>query len=83
MVDLFELADYVAFAIALAVGIGIGKAMERRKKPKPLTATCESCLHGYGYHEGGKACSEKTLGGDRCRCKAYIGPDPLMFGIGG
>lgn len=84
---MFEAADYVAFVAAFLAGWAGSRvqtiAALKRRHALPAKAVCETCTHGYGYHEEGRICRhlDHNLVAS-CGCKRYVGPDPLWLGGG-
>ncbi len=89
-----EYAPTVTALFGTVLGLLVGRRMRPRppKPIKPQPPVC-TCRHGFGTHEGGKACAAEIQRPDkwnkdgdergwtyvRCPCTNYDGPDPLMW----
>ncbi len=90
--NLFDMVDYIFFALIALMGLVIGYLAYPRP-PEPLRPIC-SCSHGYGKHHEGAVCQGEVERrhynsyGDHsghewvhCACSRYDGPDPAIFGL--
>lgn len=76
---MFDPLSLVAGAGLAAAGYAGGARARRRARrasvPKPVCG----CKHHKSYHENGSSkCSfVQWFSGERCKCKKYVGPQPL------